>query len=860
VSATITLWNSTFGTCEEILEYPQRVADVLLRLRPIADIDLPSFPHSLEIEVSAEHRQPPTFPESQEDIMDFVSSTNIDLALPAIILNRVSRHQSTSIGSTKDLRSGTSIRPRDQTPESSKRKSKKQVSTPKLRHNDSQIQFETIESSPIADVILDSQLLTARQKEVKERQNAEAAAMFPDIRSTPLSKADSIQRRLSSASSSGGLPLHRSASKTRLLASPTIVRQSTPEPLGDFDAFLHSSPTPTRSLQASMDNKDPPSSPPESPKSRVIEFDIPSSPPEQASDPMLVSTTTEQPAAQVNPFDRTISTFDFTASDIDNNLLGITISPQNHAHVQTLKDASSSGTDTDLVSLKGIEIPQPETVSSKVLSTPNSMQKLPTVEKQTPKTPIFHDALENLVIPLPDKEADDDNFEDALSSPNLRPEQNKSSPFSEFDQSGMMKLMAGYDQEPGLPIKGPQSAEDGQEIMNKEASFRTDDGKTISSVNTELSAIQIVEVGKDAEVSSKVQVTSSLASVIPETPGTKVPRGSIIVDGDLYDPEDTIVVDVPDDIEEFPKPGRKRKFSISPRKRYRVFIEIPSRKRVKLEDGQDDENLVPESQLTSSQRMHIYLQTICNETKSVKESQSKKATPTKKRKSRGRLSKNSFTPSQADTSQQSDIMDSFLSTEEPTNFDTSAQSQEDLQSVKRASKSYGNTQESPDATKIDKEFREAGLRMVNGPAAEFVTAEKQSPILPQDEGVASTGYEEEDIEVTRDSPMGGTDDVPEVIDAGERKGQAPELSSEATREVSRDPFANKVAQIDVSMQTENVPETITSTGMAKSYLQSIFKFFSGAALTKEQAAAYEDQLDDAKEQLFGARRRGRELS
>jgi len=48
--------------------------------------------------------------------------------------------------------------------------------------------------------------------------------------------------------------------------------------------------------------------------------------------------------------------------------------------------------------------------------------------------------------------------------------------------------------------------------------------------------------------------------------------------------------------------------------------------------------------------------------------------------------------------------------------------------------------------------------------------------------------------------------------------------------------------------------------MAKSYLQSIFKFFSGAALTKEQAAAYEDQLDDAKEQLFGARRRGRELS
>lgn len=59
--------------------------------------------------------------------------------------------------------------------------------TPKarLRHDDSQIQFAAIESSPLASEIPDSQLLTDRQREVRERQNLEAGVMFPDLRSTP---------------------------------------------------------------------------------------------------------------------------------------------------------------------------------------------------------------------------------------------------------------------------------------------------------------------------------------------------------------------------------------------------------------------------------------------------------------------------------------------------------------------------------------------------------------------------------------------------------------------------------------------------------------------------------------------------
>lgn len=57
--------------------------------------------------------------------------------------------------------------------------------TPKarLRHDDSQIQFAAIESSPLASEVPDSQILTDRQREVRERQNFEAGVMFPDLRS-----------------------------------------------------------------------------------------------------------------------------------------------------------------------------------------------------------------------------------------------------------------------------------------------------------------------------------------------------------------------------------------------------------------------------------------------------------------------------------------------------------------------------------------------------------------------------------------------------------------------------------------------------------------------------------------------------
>jgi len=55
----------------------------------------------------------------------------------------------------------------------------------KARHNDSQIEFVSVESSPPDYANFDSQLLTVRQKDVRVRQRMEPALTFADLRSSP---------------------------------------------------------------------------------------------------------------------------------------------------------------------------------------------------------------------------------------------------------------------------------------------------------------------------------------------------------------------------------------------------------------------------------------------------------------------------------------------------------------------------------------------------------------------------------------------------------------------------------------------------------------------------------------------------
>ena len=130
--------------------------------------------------------------------------------------------------------------------------------TPKarLRHDDSQIQFAAIESSPLQPEPAESQYMTDRQKEVKERQCREAAAMFPEIRSSP---------RTTSRPLDYNLPQLVLKSTQDRVPKSTMHEDSSPTypPDALMNEFLGSSPTPSaKRLSDRRSDDDPPSSPP----------------------------------------------------------------------------------------------------------------------------------------------------------------------------------------------------------------------------------------------------------------------------------------------------------------------------------------------------------------------------------------------------------------------------------------------------------------------------------------------------------------------------------------------------------------------------------------------------------------------
>lgn len=131
--------------------------------------------------------------------------------------------------------------------------------TPKarLRHDDSQIQFAAIESSPLASEVPDSQILTDRQREVRERQDLEAGLMFPDLRSTPRPR---IRER-------GEVSLKLILKGTQASRTELDTDDSCPmlPPVDEIsDDVFGSSPTPRSSRRNSNQrsfNRGPPSSP-----------------------------------------------------------------------------------------------------------------------------------------------------------------------------------------------------------------------------------------------------------------------------------------------------------------------------------------------------------------------------------------------------------------------------------------------------------------------------------------------------------------------------------------------------------------------------------------------------------------------
>lgn len=177
VNQMIQMWNSTFGTQKQ-LTYPPVLKAALERLQPFVDIELPGFSiHTGNLDIADR----PTFLDSQDEhAAGLPRSTEVSddesksakqrrLQSPLPWNGRASSSRSLQIAQTAKERRSVAI-----------------STTRKPRHDDSQVQYVAIESSPLKDAGNESQYLTDRQKEVRCRQQVEPAVVFRDLQTSPL--------------------------------------------------------------------------------------------------------------------------------------------------------------------------------------------------------------------------------------------------------------------------------------------------------------------------------------------------------------------------------------------------------------------------------------------------------------------------------------------------------------------------------------------------------------------------------------------------------------------------------------------------------------------------------------------------
>lgn len=268
----IALWNATFGGAEH-LEYPENLRKVLSRLSKVTEIQLPKFPYEADTEVGG----------TRASIFD-VTDTRKAMSSPFNFLETQAIEEDNEQKQARTPVKAASVRSSLQesiTPAKSIRSPRRQAvsfesnslrrtianrvsKTPpkaRLRHNDSQIHFAPIDSSPLAFDDTDSQLLTDHQKEIKERQTHDAA-IFPKLGSSPQSngrKRDQGLPRLNLGVSGQS----RGAMEPNDQPSPIL-----PIIDGNLEEFLGSSPTPRSSRKYSSNPLSvggPPSSPPGAP-------------------------------------------------------------------------------------------------------------------------------------------------------------------------------------------------------------------------------------------------------------------------------------------------------------------------------------------------------------------------------------------------------------------------------------------------------------------------------------------------------------------------------------------------------------------------------------------------------------------
>ncbi|KAH9859637.1 hypothetical protein IAQ61_011418 [Plenodomus lingam] len=216
VNTSIATWNETFGK-EEHLRYPTGLERALRRLRNHVDLELPS----LDVRKD-ESDEDPTFYDSDASVDDIKTTL------------KSSRVKGSPFRISKPARKSMSRSPAIPTPGSSRRVTR---NTPKVRllHNDSQIQFEPILSSPSNPFDQESQLLTERQRDMIERQRLKTGLFANMGANSPLHDEIASPMELHSDAPSAVDSMSHASRTTPSKALATM---------GPVDTFLGSSPTP----------------------------------------------------------------------------------------------------------------------------------------------------------------------------------------------------------------------------------------------------------------------------------------------------------------------------------------------------------------------------------------------------------------------------------------------------------------------------------------------------------------------------------------------------------------------------------------------------------------------------------------
>ena len=169
VNDSVAAWNRGLGANDN-LEYPAKTAKAQRKLRAM-DVDV-----AVSSPLPAQDENAPDSPlvvETTEQSSDLADEADLPTPRPIKMMPRL------TVSPAPPPTSVSRRRPASTTPKSK----------PKPRHEDSQIRFEPIPSSPLPQ--RDNQVLTERQLEVAERQREGSAALFAET-PTPIKAAQHV--------------------------------------------------------------------------------------------------------------------------------------------------------------------------------------------------------------------------------------------------------------------------------------------------------------------------------------------------------------------------------------------------------------------------------------------------------------------------------------------------------------------------------------------------------------------------------------------------------------------------------------------------------------------------------------------